>query len=258
MKGNFLLEKKQRDVFETLTDEEAGILIKGIFKYLDTGESSLKGLYQAIFIPIKQSIDKNEENYKKMCERNRENGLKGGRPKKTEDNPMGFSETQKNPEKPDIYHISYINNHKSINNLENKGVIGGEETFKVANDGSLLSETTKEVIDRLNKLAGTSYRASSNGTRSKIQARLNEGYTLNDFMTVIENKVRDWKNTDMAKYLRPETLFGNKFEGYLNQNKKIIGNEERPWWYGKNIEEERASAEEIEKLEKILNGNKEV
>lgn len=151
-----------------------------------------------------------------------------------------------------------INININKNNLENKGVIGGEETFKVANDGSLLSETTKEVIDRLNKLAGTSYRASSNSTRSKIQARLNEGYTLNDFMTVIENKVRDWKNTDMAKYLRPETLFGNKFEGYLNQNKKIIGNEERPWWYGKNIEEERASAEEIEKLEKILNGNKEV
>lgn len=222
MKGNFLLEKKQRDVFETLTDEEAGILIKGIFKYLDTGDSGLKGLYQAIFIPIKQSIDKNEENYKKMCERNRENGLKGGRPKKTENNPVGFLETQENPEKPDIYHISYINNHNSINNLENKGVIGGEETFIVASDGSLLSETTKKVLDKLNELAGTNFRYSSKSTQAKIQARLNEGYTLDDFIVVVEKKVCDWKNTDMAKYLRPETLFGNKFEGYLNERPKPI------------------------------------
>ena len=258
MKGNFLLEKKQRDVFETLTDEEAGILIKGIFRYLDTGDSGLKGLYQAIFVPIKKSIDKNEENYKRICERNRENGLKGGRPRKTENNPVGFSETQNNLEKPDARHISYINNHISNNHLEDKGVIGGKETFNVASDGSLLSETTKKVIDRLNELAGTSYRVSSNSTRAKIQARLNEGYKLDDFIVVIENKVRDWKNTDMAKYLRPETLFGNKFEGYLNQNKKNNSTDEKPWWYSKDIEEETATEEEMNLLEEQLNGSKRV
>lgn len=115
-----------------------------------------------------------------------------------------------------------ININKNKNNLENKGVIGGEKTFIVASDGSLLSETTKKVLDRLNELAGTNFRYSSKSTQAKIQARLNEGYTLDDFIVVVEKKVCDWKNTDMAKYLRPETLFGNKFEGYLNERPKPI------------------------------------
>ena len=48
-------------------------------------------------------------------------------------------------------------------------------------------------------------------------ARLNEGYSLDDFKQVIEKKVNEWKGTEMEKYLRPETLFGTKFENYLNQ-----------------------------------------
>ena len=42
-------------------------------------------------------------------------------------------------------------------------------------------------------------------------------YSLDDFKTVIDKKCVDWMNTDMQKYLRPETLFGTKFESYLNQ-----------------------------------------
>ena len=47
--------------------------------------------------------------------------------------------------------------------------------------------------------------------------RTDEGFTLDDFKQVVNNKVAEWKGTDMEKYLRPETLFGTKFEGYLNQ-----------------------------------------
>ncbi|HIQ91042.1 MAG TPA: conserved phage C-terminal domain-containing protein [Candidatus Coprosoma intestinipullorum] len=143
----------------------------------------------------------------------------------------------------------YINNINNNNNLEEKRVIGEKETLKVASDGSLLSETTKKVIGKLNELAGTTFRYSSKTTRSKIQARLNEGYTLDDFIVVIENKVRDWKNTNMAKYLRPETLFGNKFESYLNQKSKEI----TPDWFGKKIERNEATDEEMKELEKKLN-----
>ena len=47
-----------------------------------------------------------------------------------------------------------------------------------------------------------------------------EGFTKEDFIKVIDNKVNEWLGTDMERYLRPETLFGIKFEGYLNQKKK--------------------------------------
>ncbi|BFH10671.1 conserved phage C-terminal domain-containing protein [Paenibacillus melissococcoides] len=73
------------------------------------------------------------------------------------------------------------------------------------------------IIDYLNERAGTRYKPTTQKTRDLIKARFNQGFTLDDFYTVIDNKVHEWVGTDMEKYLRPETLFGNKFEGYLNQ-----------------------------------------
>lgn len=72
------------------------------------------------------------------------------------------------------------------------------------------------VLDYLNKVLGTKYKATSDKTRKLIDARVKEGFTQEDFYKVIDNKVKDWKGTDMEKYLRPETLFGTKFESYLN------------------------------------------
>ena len=76
------------------------------------------------------------------------------------------------------------------------------------------------VVDYLNEKAGTHYKATTNSTQRHIRARLNEKYTLDDFKTVIDKKVAEWKGTDFEQYLRPETLFGNKFENYLNANNK--------------------------------------
>lgn len=80
-----------------------------------------------------------------------------------------------------------------------------------------------KIIQKLNNICDTKYRASSNKTKGLIKARFNEGFTRDDFYTVIEKKANEWIGTDMSKFLRPETLFGTKFEGYLNQkefNKK--------------------------------------
>lgn len=74
------------------------------------------------------------------------------------------------------------------------------------------------IIDYLNAVCGTAYRASSAKTRSLIHARLAEGFTENDFRKVIDKKHCEWGNDPkMVKFLRPETLFGTKFESYLNQ-----------------------------------------
>ena len=79
------------------------------------------------------------------------------------------------------------------------------------------SDDVKTVIDYLNQKNGTSYRASSKKNKSLINARFSEGYSVDDFKKVIDIKSNDWIGTDMAKFFRPETLFGNKFDGYLNQ-----------------------------------------
>lgn len=74
-----------------------------------------------------------------------------------------------------------------------------------------------EIVDYLNAKAGTRYRASTASTRKHIKARLDEGFTVEDFKSVIDKKCSEWLgNSKMEQYLRPETLFGTKFEGYLN------------------------------------------
>ena len=79
-----------------------------------------------------------------------------------------------------------------------------------------------EIIDYLNFKCGTNYKSSTTKTKKLIKARLNEKFTLEDFKTVIDKKTKEWKGTEYEKFLRPETLFGTKFEGYLNQKEKEL------------------------------------
>lgn len=89
-------------------------------------------------------------------------------------------------------------------------------------------ELYSEIINYLNEKANTGYKPNSKNTVRHINARLEEGYTVEDFRCVIDKKCAEWKNTEMEQYLRPETLFGTKFEGYLNAkiNKKGSENNE--------------------------------
>lgn len=73
----------------------------------------------------------------------------------------------------------------------------------------------REVIDYLNEKTNAKYRYSESSMK-QIRARLNEKYTVEDCKTVIDKKTEEWKGTEWEKYLRPETLFGSKFENYLN------------------------------------------
>ena len=73
------------------------------------------------------------------------------------------------------------------------------------------------IINYLNEKAGTHYRPTTDATVKVINARLNEKFTVEDFKTVIDKKTEQWKGTPMEEFLRPQTLFGTKFESYLNQ-----------------------------------------
>lgn len=88
------------------------------------------------------------------------------------------------------------------------------KTSKIKN----LSEKAKDIIDYLNAKLNTKYKADNKKTLELIKARLNEGFTVEDFKTVIDKKAFEWgQEPNMCQYLRPVTLFSNKFESYLNQ-----------------------------------------
>jgi uncharacterized phage protein (TIGR02220 family) len=83
-------------------------------------------------------------------------------------------------------------------------------------DNSFL-DICKYIVGHLNEKAGTKYKASSKETQKLIHARMADGYTVEDFVAVIDKKCTQWKgDAKMQEYLRPSTLFGTKFEGYLN------------------------------------------
>lgn len=100
--------------------------------------------------------------------------------------------------------------------VENQGQLN---TNKLSTN-ELNTNNYKYIVDFLNSEANTNYRHTTNKTQSLIRARMKEGFTLEDFKQVISNKCNEWKGTDFEKYLRPETLFGTKFESYLNSKTK--------------------------------------
>ncbi|MBT2735674.1 conserved phage C-terminal domain-containing protein [Bacillus sp. ISL-7] len=78
-----------------------------------------------------------------------------------------------------------------------------------------------EIINYLNEITGKNFKPGSIKTREMIHARYKEGFTFEEFKRVIDLKTAEWKS-DPAwnKFLRPETLFGTKFESYLNQQER--------------------------------------
>lgn len=147
----------------------------------------------------------------------------------------------------DIYEFSYKSNNTQKQQVEKQGIENlGVEIQHVENPIQLNTNKLntnksnteyiyspakaeqdnipyKDIILYLNYKINANYKDTTRKTRDLIKARFNEGFTAEDFKVVIDKKSREWlKDKKMSKFLRPETLFGTKFENYLNQK------EERP------------------------------
>ena len=121
-------------------------------------------------------------------------------------------------------------NSKS-NNLYLDNILSGNPDFTFP---TWLEETAIKDLEKtkhkelwipiayLNQVANKRYKFVDK-TKRLLLARFKEGYTLEDFKQVIDIKTAEWKDSpEFSKYLRPETLFGTKFDGYLNQKPKTI------------------------------------
>ena len=80
-------------------------------------------------------------------------------------------------------------------------------------------DPVSEIVDYLNEKTQSNFKAKTDNTKKAIMARLKEGYTVEDFKKVIDDKVKDWADdAEMRGYLRPSTLFRpSNFEAYLNE-----------------------------------------
>jgi uncharacterized phage protein (TIGR02220 family) len=119
--------------------------------------------------------------------------------------------------------INFSNGNLSINsNFANKKQVikPKTETSKnnEKNESAInMNEVYDSIISYLNSKSNTNYQSTTKSYQSLINARFKSKFKIEDFYKVIDNKCAEWIGTDFQKFLRPETLFGNKFETYLNQ-----------------------------------------
>ena len=202
-----MMYRTQCDALRTLPPDQFKSVVTALWDYeMDGTEPQGDPVVMAMFLMAKPLIDRRNQHY--------ENGKKGGRPKKENQ-----TETEEN--------LPITEQNLAITESEpNQTVKDKGKRIKVKDNIYSMSYPYKEVIDYLNLKAGTHFRESSKATQKHIKARFDEGFTLADFRKVIDGRVSAWKNdAKMSEYLRPETLFGSKFEGYLNakQGRKSTG-----------------------------------
>ena len=127
---------------------------------------------------------------------------------------------------------------------------------------SIITKNIKEIVDYLNQKAKSNFKATTKATQTKIRARLAEGFNVDDFKKVIDIKTAEWlDDANMSQYLRPETLFGTKFESYLNQKQAVkrvnaqnnwvkspVKHEEMPNWNSRSTGSDPSRKAEIEKM----------
>jgi len=125
----------------------------------------------------------------------------------------------------------YINNNKGVKENEKERENKKREKTEEEDEETVKkSKACREIIAYLNEKTGKRFTAKSRDTQGHISARLDEGFTVEDFKTVIDKKCKEWQGTDMEKYIRPETLFSRKFDRYLNET-NIIRKTESGWDY---------------------------
>lgn len=202
MRDSVLFYRSFYEAVKNLPADEFKRSVQAIMEYgLNEIEPETDGIERTVFLLTKPQIDANNRRY--------ENGSKGGKPKSnqnvTKEEPKpNQDETTPEPKEKDKV-------KEKDKDKDNKYNVSSPTS------GDRLAYPYGDIIDYLNQRSGTKYRSTSEDTRKHIRARMNEGYTVENFRTVIDKKVSEWKGGDMEKFLRPSTLFGTKFESYLNQ-----------------------------------------
>ena len=204
--NGFTIYKEYYELITLLTEREQQELLLAITKFMfEDFEPTLNDKQTKIFNNLRRPLEKSKKRSKcvsitKSNENQEENETK------TKENQKEIktksNENQKENES---------KTHQDVNVIVNVN-----DNVDVNVNKITLAEI-KGIIEYLNIKSNSHYKYSTDKTQTLIKARIKDGFTLDDFKIVIDKKCEEWLGTDFEKFLRPETLFSNKFEGYLNQ-----------------------------------------
>ena len=252
-KKGFLLLNNQIEIIETLTDEQAGQLLKAFYDYNLGKEIKLNGLMLTVFNNFKVVFDENEQKYQEKCEKNKQN-IENYWKKIKEQNTNEYERIQSNTNVYEKIRTNTmatninINTNKNINTNTNLNINENININKKNNNNISLVELSprpdpdisddlvfssshpdeenekigvicKEVISRLNELTGSNFKSNADTNKRLIKALLKD-YTKEDILMVVDKMCYKWmqpqkSGKDMSEYLRPSTLFRrSNFDNY--------------------------------------------
>lgn len=204
--NGFTIYKEYYELITLLTEREQQELLLAITKFMfEDVEPTLNDKQTKIFNNLRRPLEKSKKRSKcgsitKSNENQEENETKTKENQK--EIKAKLNENQKENEN---------KTHQDVNVIVNVNDNVDVNVKKIS------LEEIKGIIEYLNIKSNSHYKYSTDKTQTLIKARIKDGFTLDDFKIVIDKKCEEWLGTDFEKFLRPETLFSNKFEGYLNQ-----------------------------------------
>lgn len=204
--NGFTIYKEYYELITLLTEREQQELLLAITKFMfEDVEPTLNDKQTKIFNNLRRPLEKSKKRSK--C---------GSITKSNENQEENEIETKENQKE--------IKTKSKENQKENENKTHQDVNVNVnVNDNvdvnvkKISLEEIKGIVEYLNIKSNSHYKYSTDKTQTLIKARIKDGFTLDDFKIVIDKKCEEWLGTDFEKFLRPETLFSNKFEGYLNQ-----------------------------------------
>lgn len=246
-----------KETLDKLTDDQVAELFRGMVDYQITGESpEFSGVLEFAFIPIRQQMDRDntkwERTREKRVESGRQGGIRSGEVRKAkaenEANEASASKSKQTNQNEANEANEAVNVNVNVNdNVNVNGNVNVSDSFEAGSDGP--APLSSLLISYLNEKAGTNYNVTAAFVQ-RIWELMDAGYTADDMKSVIDKKVSEWKDSDkMRGYIRPRTLFGDKFEEYVsapvpleieNQQKE----EEKRWEIAEKLQEERSSKSE--------------
>ena len=210
-KNSFVVYTDIKETLDGLTDDQVATLFRGMVDYQLTGSvPEFEGVLKFAFIPIRQQMDRDNTKWERTkaarTESGRQGGIRSGEVRRakaqSEANEASASQSKQNE-------ANEANEAVNVNvnvNVNGNGNVNGA-------DAEALSSS---LISYLNEKSGGKYKPTAAIT-DRIGELLAAGYTERDFYQVIDSKVAEWKDDPkMRSYLRPRTLFGDKFEEYVS------------------------------------------
>ena len=190
---------------DELSDEQVAKLFRGMVNYFNTGKDpKFSGVLKLAFIPIRQQMDRDVDKYEKKCQKNKESIQ------------AYWDKVKSEKENTNVYECIQPNTFATNTNTKTNTDTKTETDTITTSSETDASSLSSFLIGHLNKKAGTNYNVTQS-VRHQVESLLAAGYNADQMRTVIDRKCDEWLTDEkMRTYLRPSTLFGDKFGEYLS------------------------------------------